>query len=100
MNEIPGHLFVMTAEDRQRAETFAEKVVETTFYDKRNGQKYEKNPKVQIEQQIGSKLAELAVERYITSLGIYCTSPDFSIYTKRKKSWKPDLSLSDGTPIH
>lgn len=100
--EMPGYLIQLTAEDRKKVENFADAIDKTVrdIYAKRNGQRYNRNPKRLREQQIGSKLTEIAVHRHITSLGLQCTEPDFTIYEKKDKSFAPDMKLADGSPIH
>jgi hypothetical protein len=99
---VPGHLIVMTDDDRKRVEEFASKIDSTVrkIYEARDGQRYDFKPMRLQEQQVGAKLSELAVYRYISSLGIQCTEPDFEIYERKKKNFSPDMKLADGSPIH
>jgi hypothetical protein len=100
--EVPGHLIELTESDRKLVEDFATKIDSTVrkIYEARDGQRYDRRPERLHEQQVGAKLSELAVHRYITSLGHTCSSPDFTIYEKKKKTFSPDMKLGDGSPIH
>lgn len=96
-SNLPIPLIQLTEGDRKLVEDFADKVLVTDVYGFRNGQ-YDKERRK--EQHIGSKLAELATFRYITSLGFECSEPDFTIHQRTKKSWEPDMRLKTGEPIH
>lgn len=102
IDNLPGHLFVMSDKDKKIVEDFAVKIVPTVkkIYEERDNQKYDVNPERLKEQQIGAKFAELAVYRYVSSLGLTCSSPDFTIYERKKKNWSPDLKLEGDIPIH
>jgi hypothetical protein len=99
---VPGQLIVLTTEDRKIVDDFADAIDATVrkIYEHRNGQRYDSKPERLKEQQVGGKLAELAVYRYITSLGVSCSEPDFKIYERKDKNFSPDMKLADGSPIH
>jgi hypothetical protein len=95
---FPSGVYVISVskEERKKAEVFADKVVHTDVYGFRNGQG---DIELRKRQHLGSKLAEIAVHRHLTSSGLPCTEPDFNIYPRTYKDWSPELKVGD-VPVH
>jgi len=94
----------------RRCRTFAELVTPTSLKHKQTHDNVTEQRF--IEQQITSKLGELAVAAYFKSVGFFASEPDFTIYEappknkpakreeRRFKSYDADLMLPGSTGIH
>jgi len=95
---VNNHFLVsLEADDFLKCETFTTNVVNTNLeqYAKRG----QKDPKAIYKQIMEGKLAEIAVEKLMKSLGIKTSEVDFGIYDKKHKSWAPDL-VTDFGSVH
>jgi len=85
----------------ERSFKFANEVIDTNIdkYQKRGQGARDKI----IDQIAQGKLAEIAVSKFFSSIGLTVTLPDFKIYSKWEKSYDADLDIQMGKifyPIH
>lgn len=90
---------IVTDEEKKQCLEFAQNCVSTNYqeYSRRN---QSDEQKIIDDIRIG-KICECMVTRYFTLKGKPCSSPDFAIYGKEKKSFDSDIVVFDtDTKIH